>query len=112
MKNEFKITDAQIADGCNEAYLRAGHNAYFGNGFNAGVEFALKLVNGADTEQKSLHIDGVMQSALPDTPDDEIYDAAAELYKAGKMLNATLLVKRHTTMDPAQAKIYCDAHFA
>ena len=59
MKNEFKITDAQIADGCNEAYLKAGHNAYFGNGFNAGVEFALKIVNGADSESKALHIDSV-----------------------------------------------------
>ena len=46
MKNEFKITDAQIADGCNEAYVRIGSNAYFSNGFKAGVEFALKLING------------------------------------------------------------------
>jgi hypothetical protein len=38
------ITDEQIADGCNKAYLKAGHNAYFGNGFEAGVKFALEQV--------------------------------------------------------------------
>lgn len=70
------------------------------------------LANGDNTGDSGLHLQRVMQSALPDTPDDEIYDAAAELYKAGKMLNATLLVKRHTTMNPAQAKQYCDSHFA
>ncbi len=30
-----------IEKGLTEAYKRAGHNAYFGNGFYAGVEFAL-----------------------------------------------------------------------
>ena len=41
----IKLTEEQIIDGQNEAYLKAGQNAYFGNGFNAGVEFALKQVN-------------------------------------------------------------------
>lgn len=36
------ITDAEIADGMNAAYVKAGHNAYFGNGFTAGVKFALE----------------------------------------------------------------------
>ncbi len=38
------ITDGQIADACNKAYLKSGHNAYFGNGFEAGVKFALEQV--------------------------------------------------------------------
>ena len=41
----IKLTEAEIIDGQNEAYLKAGHNAYFGDGFNAGVEFALKQIN-------------------------------------------------------------------
>jgi len=41
----IKLTEEQIINGQNEAYLKAGHNAYFGNGFNAGVDFALKQVN-------------------------------------------------------------------
>ncbi len=41
----IKLTKGEIIDGQNEAYLKAGHNAYFGNGFNAGVDFALKQVN-------------------------------------------------------------------
>ena len=35
------ITDEQIKQGQEKAYKAAGHNAYFGNGFQAGVNFAL-----------------------------------------------------------------------
>ena len=37
------ITDKDISTGLDEAYQKAGGNAYFGNGFKAGVEFALKF---------------------------------------------------------------------
>lgn len=37
----MKITKEQISKGLDDAYKKAGHNAYFGNGFNAGVEFAV-----------------------------------------------------------------------
>ena len=60
------ITDGEIADACNKAYLKAGHNAYFGNGFEAGVRFALEQVkkcnipyvvvpNGTFCEHEPLH---------------------------------------------------------
>lgn len=39
------ITDKQINEGLGQAYKKAGHNAYFGNGFEAGVNFAQELVN-------------------------------------------------------------------
>lgn len=64
-----------------------------------------------DAGENTLPIQRVSGSVLPDTPNDEIYDAACELYKAGKLMNATLLIKRHTTMNPAQAKQYCDSHY-
>ena len=52
----IELTEEEITDGLNEAFLKAGHNAYFGNGFNAGVEFALEKV-------KKLNIhDVIMQS--------------------------------------------------
>jgi hypothetical protein len=38
------ITDEQIKQGLDKAYKQAGHNAYFGNGFEAGVKFALEQV--------------------------------------------------------------------
>lgn len=38
------ITDEQIKQGLDKAYKEAGHNAYFGNGFEAGVKFALEQV--------------------------------------------------------------------
>ncbi len=36
------ITDEQIKQGLDKAYKAAGHNAYFGNGFQAGVNFAIE----------------------------------------------------------------------
>lgn len=38
-----KITDDQIIDASNKAYIKAGSNAYFGNGFMAGIEFAIEV---------------------------------------------------------------------
>lgn len=35
-----KFTEKEIQEGLNKAYKEAGHNVYFGNGFNAGIEFA------------------------------------------------------------------------
>lgn len=40
----IEITDEQINEGLGKAYKRAGHNAYFGNGFEAGVKFTRELV--------------------------------------------------------------------
>ena len=37
------ITPEQHDNALNKAYNEAGQNAYFGNGFNAGIEFAQKL---------------------------------------------------------------------
>lgn len=34
-----------IEQAANEAYLKAGHNAYFVNGFKAGVEFAQRWIS-------------------------------------------------------------------
>ena len=61
------ITDKQIADGCNKAYLKAGHNAYFGNGFEAGVKFALEQV-------KKLSSNTVLADSTP----------SQECYKSGE----------------------------
>lgn len=36
-----KLTREEIDKGLDEAYKNAGHNAYYGNGFHAGIEFAL-----------------------------------------------------------------------
>lgn len=46
----IKLTEEQIIDGQNEAYLKAGNNAYFGNGFKYGVDFTLKQVNKNEEE--------------------------------------------------------------
>ena len=35
------LTKEEINQACDEAYKKAGHNAYFANGFKMGVEFAL-----------------------------------------------------------------------
>lgn len=44
----MELTREQIKQGLDEAYKEAGHNAYFGNGFEAGVKYAqeqLKILN-------------------------------------------------------------------
>lgn len=38
------IEEKEIVKGRDEAYKKAGSNAYFGNGFQAGVDFALNRV--------------------------------------------------------------------
>lgn len=43
------ITDEKIKEGLNEAYKKIGENAYFGNGFKAGVKFALKEMKNSST---------------------------------------------------------------
>lgn len=42
------ITEQQIDDAMEVAYLKAGHSAYFGNGFQAGVDFALEKTKADD----------------------------------------------------------------
>jgi hypothetical protein len=37
----MKFTEEQITDALNLAYSKAGSNAYFANGFRAGVDFAV-----------------------------------------------------------------------
>lgn len=41
----LEFSEEQIIDGQNKAYLEAGHDAYFGNGFRAGVKFVLDALN-------------------------------------------------------------------
>jgi hypothetical protein len=41
----IKISDKEIKKDLDIAYKEAGQNAYFGNGFEAGVKFALKQLN-------------------------------------------------------------------
>lgn len=36
----MKLTEKQIEEARNAAYAKAGYNAFFGNGFDAGVAFA------------------------------------------------------------------------
>ena len=40
----IQIEEKEIVKGIDEAYKKAGSNAYFGNGFQAGVDFALEKV--------------------------------------------------------------------
>lgn len=53
----IQITDEQRNEGLGKAYKKAGHNAYFGNGFEAGIQFTQDLV-------KNLTLPVVMPSLL------------------------------------------------
>jgi hypothetical protein len=44
----MELTKEQIKQGLHKAYKEAGHNAYFGNGFEAGLKYAqeqFKILN-------------------------------------------------------------------
>lgn len=49
-----EITEKQIKEGLEKAYKKAGHNAYFANGFEAGVKFVQDLV-----EKLTIPVDSV-----------------------------------------------------
>jgi hypothetical protein len=42
LKDIELINDSQIMEACEKAYKESAHNAYFANGFNKGVVFALE----------------------------------------------------------------------
>lgn len=67
----IQIEEKEIVKGIDEAYKRAGSNAYFGNGFQAGVDFALKQV-------KKITIPVFMQS-LPKRLSNAAYLNAREM---------------------------------
>lgn len=55
-KVKIMLTKAEIKEARHKAYQEAGHNAYFGNGFEAGVKFALdalKKEHNSDRLRKS-----------------------------------------------------------
>jgi hypothetical protein len=41
---ELKISEQEIKKALDEAYAKAGMNAYFGNGFHAGVQFVINYI--------------------------------------------------------------------
>ena len=47
------LTEQEIEKGLDSAYKKAGQNAYFGNGFRAGLDFALKALNTQNTAPNS-----------------------------------------------------------
>ena len=47
------IKEEEIQKGLDKAYKQAGHNAYFGGGFEAGVKFALDRVASAEPQLKA-----------------------------------------------------------
>lgn len=79
MENERSeiITSGEIADACSKAYVKAGHNAYFANGFEAGVEFAIEKLRHTShpdefvilAKPNYLHKDGSIKPARKATID-------------------------------------------
>ena len=49
------IPKEQIEKALKDAYEKAGHNAYFGNGFKAGVEFAIQQLKNCNAPAVSVN---------------------------------------------------------
>ena len=57
------ITEQDINKGLDEAFIKAGQNAYFGNGFMAGVKFVLEF---KQKNNKKLQTDGLQSECSDD----------------------------------------------
>lgn len=53
--NKIELTEEQIEIGLNDAYKKAGHNAYFANGFKAGINFIIEHYKQDQAEQLNMH---------------------------------------------------------
>jgi len=58
----MEFTKEEIKQGMNEAYQQAGHNAYFGNGFKAGIAFAVAKME----REKIGRLEGVSKLSFDD----------------------------------------------
>lgn len=58
----IEFSEEQIIDAQNEAYLKSGHNAYFGNGFYAGVKFVLDALKNTESSSRIIHRREVLEA--------------------------------------------------
>jgi hypothetical protein len=93
--NIMKLNKEQIKQGLDKAYKEAGHNAYFGNGFEAGVKYAQE-------QFKILNIPCVMPIAFEKLTDKELEEAEhsklseiAELHKQWKAILNEQFYRKH-----------------
>ena len=79
----MEFTKEEIKQGMNEAYQQAGHNAYFGNGFKAGIAFALAKME----REKIGRLEGV--SDIEEEEDTEFcpHCNSADIYCEGGEFN-------------------------
>ncbi|MHA2366834.1 MAG: hypothetical protein ACXAC7_22980, partial [Candidatus Hodarchaeales archaeon] len=89
-----------IKQGLDKAYKEAGHNAYFGNGFEAGVKYAQE-------QFKILNIPCVMPSAFEKLTDKELEEAEhsklseiAGLHKQWKAILNEQFYRKHPECKP------------
>lgn len=69
----IQIEEKEIVKGIDEAYKKAGRNAYFGNGFQAGVDFALERVKNLTIPVVSNHVfcdDWIHQERIKNNDDN------------------------------------------
>ena len=64
LREVILITDKDINKGLDEAYNKTKHNAYFGNGFKAGVKFAVEF---EDKPEKCIECLGIPALDLLET---------------------------------------------
>jgi len=81
-KVRMEISSDKIADACNEAYQRVGENAYFGNGFEAGVQFAIKEL---ESEKQEL-VEMLNKLTEQFSKVDRLYSADRKLIEQAKEL--------------------------
>lgn len=83
------ITEEQIKKGIDEAYEKIRHNAYFDNGFRAGVMFAQSILKDSDSSNvKHRFIIGYKNILTDELNCDEV-EACNQYEAIGKFINDT-----------------------
>jgi len=70
----MEFTKEQMSKALDEAYKKAGHNAYFANGFEAGVKYAqeqFKILNIPVVVGRSEQLKTFCEDCLQDVKDSE-----------------------------------------
>jgi hypothetical protein len=83
------ISEENIIDACNTAYLKAGHNAYFGEGFSRGVDFAIEKLEVKKLKQEHAEMVEALKSLtnLFAKEYDEDSIGGIKISKAKQLLN-------------------------
>lgn len=100
-----RMDDKKVQEGLDRAYQEAGHNAYFGEGFKAGVRFAENVSNSASVSGTKARCDEP-DHVLIRMPDGSDYGMKAlEAFHLANDIRAAAVIARIDEMEQVDPEI-------